>query len=190
MAQNSLLTETQREFLRASESEREEKYSKQQRSYHRQNIHERLRAGIPDFSIILHNLPPEEIEQALEIREIGGRGDPGDLILEIGVADAVGVAHIAYRDRDLGRSEGEFIAKRVEKGIQNALNRLGKTVRSVDVSLEVDVGEDIDSFGGRGPEELAEFSIYELQQVLTEDRITPEQFMAAMEKKGLTRDEE
>ncbi len=73
-------------------------------------------------------IPPEQIEKSLEIHELGDRGDPGDLALEIGVADAIGIAHLAYRDRDLGKPEGEFIAKRAEKGIRQALNRLGNVL--------------------------------------------------------------
>ena len=61
MADNSILTVTQRTFLRLSREERQEEYTKQQRSYHRGEISERVRTAIvDDMPLILACLDAEE----------------------------------------------------------------------------------------------------------------------------------
>jgi hypothetical protein len=54
------LTEADRKFLKASESEREEEYTRQSRTNARRRIQERIKMSILDFSIILENLSEEE----------------------------------------------------------------------------------------------------------------------------------
>lgn len=62
MTRNALLTEVQRDFLRLSEEERKEEYSKQQRSYHRSEIRERVAASIQDFSLLLDHWDDPEYQ--------------------------------------------------------------------------------------------------------------------------------
>lgn len=66
MATNSLLTDTQREFLQLSEEDREEKYTKQQRSYHRSAIRDRIRASVEDLALLLEYGDWDEIEEAVD----------------------------------------------------------------------------------------------------------------------------
>lgn len=54
---NSLLTEDQRGFLTATDAERKENYTKQQRHYHRSELPERIRKGVLDLGLLLEHLP-------------------------------------------------------------------------------------------------------------------------------------
>ena len=63
--QSSILTETQREFLIMSDEERQEKYSKQMRSYHRRKINERVRNAFRDFELLYEQLSDEQRATAL-----------------------------------------------------------------------------------------------------------------------------
>ena len=58
--QSSILTETQREFLALSDEERQEKYSKQMRSYHQRKIAERVRNAFRDFELLYEQLSDEQ----------------------------------------------------------------------------------------------------------------------------------
>ena len=101
MADSSILTDTQRKYLRMSEDERNEEYTKQQRSYHRGEIRERVRAAIlEDVPVILEKLEPEEIF------------DPkvGDTITRRELADALRpMVVLAYRLADAAHLDPEEI---------------------------------------------------------------------------------
>lgn len=67
MSRNALLTASQREFLRAGEREREEEYTKQQRSYHRREIRERVKTGVHDFQLIYNHLDDVELQKIFDV---------------------------------------------------------------------------------------------------------------------------
>lgn len=60
---NALLTQKQRGFLQASAEERKEEYTKQQRSYHRREIRNRVQAGIEDFDLLFEHVEKPERER-------------------------------------------------------------------------------------------------------------------------------
>lgn len=73
MAENSILTDTQREFLQMDEEERKEEYSKQQRHYHRKGIQSRVLQGLGDMTLLVEYSDPEEIVDAADLRELQER---------------------------------------------------------------------------------------------------------------------
>lgn len=73
MGENSILTQTQREFLRLEADQRKEEYSKQQRHYHRTSITERLDRVFDDLELLL---------------EAGAEGEALDLGTVLGDTDA------------------------------------------------------------------------------------------------------
>jgi len=60
---NSVLTTNQREFLRMTDEEREDEYSRQARSYHRKAIRDRVQTAFHDFSLLWQHLDISERDE-------------------------------------------------------------------------------------------------------------------------------
>lgn len=106
MPTNSLLTDSQREFLRLSEEERKEQYSKQRRSYYRQEIAERVRRGFDDFSILFEHWDEDAREAVL--------ADPKETLQE-GIID---VLAMIYAETDPINRFRPYLRRAVKKAEQ------------------------------------------------------------------------
>lgn len=178
--QNSLLTDTQRKFLRLSEAEREEQYTKQLRSYHKRNILKRLHVGLPDISIILDELPVEDLIEAVEYdSSYHAKEDTEYLFL----SDLVTLAFVIEgqqpvhdsgvqgpQDRPEGRAE-----LMVRIGIMNALELLGESWK--DITVNVDRGDPLEELAER---DLTTLSGDELDQLRSAGFITREEYAEAV----------
>lgn len=118
MAENSILTETQREFLQMDEEERKEEYSKQQRHYHRNGIQSRVIRGFGDMLLLDEYADFEEIVEGGDLRELR-KG------LEAAVRLVYQVALVAGHDpdeliddavRDLQHGRADEVWKALEQG--------------------------------------------------------------------------
>lgn len=188
---SALLTSRQRKILQgeADITPRAERAA-------RARIRERLRATIQDFTILSSGLDPQDIKKALARRASPPsdreRGTPlpaevqEEIRLENGLADAIGIAYLAGLERSSHRPDTDvrFVEGRAEKGIRRALNQLGRSVKIIDVKVDIELGEEFDDLTGLTAAELAEYSMAELQQAHLDGAITDEQFFEAMEKQG------
>lgn len=141
MAQNSILTDTQREFLRTSESELEEKYTKQQRSYHRQNIRKRIWRALRDFDLLSEEMDGEERRMMLElVNEDSPLPQAGKTDSQFGGAERLfpGVIAFLYQQEN---NPDEF-ERTIKEGIELAVEREGWR-SDVDVSISIDRKEEI-----------------------------------------------
>lgn len=199
----ALLTPRQRKVLR-----KETDISDRGKRAARARMRERLRTTMMDFHLILQGLDPQSIQSALERRAAPSIGEgPGDhspevreeILLENGLAAAIGVVFLAELERSPPLTAEDRIdmltdtrrlEKRTEKGVRVALNRLGVSARSVDATVDIELGEEFDELDNRDVDELAKLSTTELLQAHQSGTIDSDRFMTAMEKKGLTRDEE
>jgi hypothetical protein len=149
-------------------------------------IRSRIRRGFMDCDLILRHLDTEDIQTALEL-------DKDDhVLLDNGVSAAIGMIYLGYIERGpIGESsEWGGFEKRAEKGIRMALNHLNASVKRVDVDVDVELGAAFGDMGDLDAEALAEYSPSELLQALQAGAIDNEQFMVAMDAKGMTIDEE
>ena len=160
----------------------------------RARIRERIRAGVLDATLILEKLPPEHIQQALQLHS---EDDPA---LETAVSNLLGMIYLAYVDQETfdvddpgvviapgswsgGLDEGWYFAWHAERGITAALNRLGVIVDDVDVDVDIDRGEEISKLGDLDTSELAEYPDSTLVQAWNAGRITDGQFADAIKAK-------
>jgi hypothetical protein len=153
-----------------------------------------------DLDQVLRGLDPSEIQQALEVREVPEPGVYGEEAkLENGMAAAIGMMYLAGLER-YGAQSGQgapadltytrFVEERAKKGIRMVLNQLGVSTESVNVDIDIELGEEFDELAGLEASDLAEYSMSELLQAHQAGTIDNEQFMAAMDAKGMTADEE
>lgn len=168
----------------------------------RSRIRGRLRAGMADFDLVLNHLTPKDIQTALERRTYPKRGEreqgtplspefQKEVQLENGMAAVIGLIFLASLERT-GKEDGgdltrtNFLRGRIKKGIRLALNALDVSVQQVIVDLVIELGREYSELADLEPPELAKYSETELLQARLDDAITNEQFMAAMNEKGLT----
>lgn len=167
----------------------------------RARIRARLRAGFADCHLILQNMGVDDIKTALEQREPPTPGSGEEAALENGMASAIGLIHLAGLDRitrppskETGTrkpfTDTRFVEARATKGIRLALNRLGMSVETVDVNIDITVGEEFAGLDDLDAAELAEYSESTLLQARQEGAIERGQFMDAMDEKGRVLDSE
>lgn len=177
-AQNSLLTDKQREYLRSSDAERKEEYTKQLRSYHRKNIRERLQRGVADITLILDELPLEDLKTVVEpdpeltASEENIHFSSADLVtlaflLEEYLSDQV--PNIQDQERHRGS------ALMIHAGIIEALRMLGQSWQNIEVTIER--GDTLDELAQK---DLSELSNDELDQLYSDDRISREEYARAI----------
>lgn len=171
-------------------------------------MRERLRATMQDFDLVLRHMEASHIQRALERRagvpdRKSGEAPPPaereEIQLENGMASAISIVYLAEierraplsaQDRTDLLTDARGVEARAEKGIRIALNRLGVSTESVDVDIDITLGEEFDHFAELDVAALAEYSMTELLQAHQAGTIDHDQFMAAMSEKGLTRNEE
>lgn len=144
MPQNSVLTDKQRKYLRASDSEREEDYTKQQRSYHWNNIRERIWRALRDFDLLSEELTEEERRMMLEVvMEDSPLTKAGDTDAPYGAESLFpGVIAFLYQQEDNPTAFEEAI----EKGINRAVERDG-WFADVAVKISVEETHRVDNIG-------------------------------------------
>lgn len=195
---SALLTNAQRGYLRG-----EKEYRPSVEEEVRRRIRNRLRATMQDFVLVLRNLDVQDIQTALERRAGLADRERGETIpspeqeeirLENGMAAAIGVVYLAGLERSPPASAQaeddlltytKFVVKRAEKGVRMALNRIGVSTESVDVNIDIELGQEFDALAGLDTSELAEYSMTELLQAHQAGTIDHDQFMGAMNKKGM-----
>lgn len=165
--QNSLLTDTQRKFLRMSQAEREEQFTKQLRSYHNRNILKRLHVGLPDISLILTALPIEDLKEAVEYDSSYVANEDteplslSDLVTLAFVIEAqlphygTGVQGQQYRPE----RRAELM---VRVGIMDALQLLGESW--TDITVNVDRGDPLKELAERDPSTLLDDELDQLKR--------------------------
>lgn len=171
----ALLTEAQRAYLRG-----EKEYRPSVESKVRQRIRERINASIDDISLLVEQLPPEELEKAVEEATKDGAHTWGDLVSLVVLCDEFlwgygtgvqGEAEYGVPPRGL-----EF---EIEDGIAKGLRKLGHSWRSIDVAIEP--GGPLDELIQKGLEELSEA---ELQQLWGANKITQEELRAELVRRS------
>jgi hypothetical protein len=109
MAENSILTETQREFLQMDEEKRKEEYSKQQRHYHRSSIQSRVLRGFGDMPLLDEYADPEEIIEGADLRKLReGLEATARLVYQVALVaghDPEDLIDDAIRDLQHGRAD-------------------------------------------------------------------------------------
>ncbi|ADJ16805.1 hypothetical protein C497_00220 [Halalkalicoccus jeotgali B3] len=178
--QNSLLTDTQREFLRMSEAEREEEFTKQLRSYHKRNILKRLHVGLPDISLILEELPIEDLKEAVEYdSSFAAQEDTQSLSLSDLVTLAFVIeSQLPYLETGAKSQQGRPERRAelmVRAGIMNALEMLGESW--TDLSVVVDRGDPLEELA---EQDLMTLSDDELDQLRSAGFISREEYAEAI----------
>lgn len=133
---NSVLTDKQREFLRATADERADQYSKQMNSYHWRNIRERIWNAFRDFRLLAENLTDDERRMMLELVGEGepltkaGEGKPPNY-----AADNLfpGVVAFLYQHEE----NPQAFAETIESGVELAIEKEG-WFSAVNVDIDVD----------------------------------------------------
>lgn len=151
--QNSLLTDAQREYLETPAGERKEEYTKQQRSYHSQNIRERVRAGILDFRVLIDYLDEDERQQ---IFNWAGSDDAPDY--QLGVRDAVALLYLSQHEQ--GIPFQRMLQWSIPRAWREIAPEMNVEVGPLDVEVHEPVWDD--------PKELAELARDEGTEVLSE----------------------
>ena len=121
---NSVLTSEQRDFLRKSEEEQKEDYTRQGRSYHRTEIRERARAALWDFDLLTDELDEKEREKIFSPEPRTGAG----AVLEDEVA---GVLQFLC----MGMNGSIGFSRPLKRGVANAEARMGTVRSALDVSV-------------------------------------------------------
>lgn len=127
----SILTEKQRDFLNMSEEERHEQYTKQQRSYYRRKIRQRIRAGLEDFQLLVDELPDTERDEIFAAASQRPR-TPEYSDLEEDVMHAIMFLYMGMG----GESKFRWPLK---DGVSNAEVALGNAEIAVDIDPEFTV---------------------------------------------------
>lgn len=159
--QNSLLTAAQREFLTTPKEKREEKYSKQQRSYHRQNIQERFCAGMGDIRMLVSALSLEDLSEVIEGERYISWRDVAELVV-LGIELDTSRPQPTPPETEIPYSEHVF-----EIAIKNAFQKLGIGWREIEITI--DRAGPLDELAQR---DLVELSQEELDQLRAADKIT------------------
>lgn len=154
--QNSLLTDAQREYLETPAGERKEKYTKQQRSYHSQNIRERVRAGILDFRVLMDYLGEDERQQ---IFDWAGSDDAPDY--QLGVRDAVAFFYLSQRNQ--GIPFQRMLKWSIPRAWREIAPEMNVEVGHLDVEVHEPVWDD--------PKDLAKIARDEGIEVLSENEV-------------------
>lgn len=194
----SILTPSQRKLLSTDDADMNSSTARSAKA----RIRQRLRAGMIDFDLVLRELDPSQIQRAFELRKPPTEeGSDEEIVLENGMASAIGMVYLAGlnrrtdvpdQDRPPELTYTRFIEKRAEKGLRVALNKLGRSVENIDVSIDIDLGEGFDELAGLEPPALAKYSETTLLQARLDGVISQDEFMAAMDEKErlVTRDTE
>ena len=135
-----ILTKTQRKFL-TGEKEYSGEYAKQQRYQRRISIEDRLRNAIRDFRTLNATLSDNSIDKALR-DEYDDDIPPDEKMHVANSLESVfalfyrGLKHSDIYYESPMRSYEEFI----EGGLKNALNKEGKSVKNISVSIDIEEG--------------------------------------------------
>lgn len=171
----SVLTPSQRDYL-AGERDPAPAAERAIRS----RIRNRLRASVFDYSNIFHNLSFEDIDAAFT--------EPDELQPSVklhhasAIGDIVALLFLVERESEFSESApypGWRMEDLVEGGVSRALNRLGESYESVDVSVTIERGEPLEELA---EQELTELSHDQLRQLLFSGEITNDEFAQATMK--------
>lgn len=176
MTRNALLTETQRNFLYLSEEEREAEYSKQQRSYHRNEIRERVAAGVADFSLLLEHWDESEWGAISD----GTTGALAFFFARFVPASADDPAE--FPDEMKEKKPGQYVTDSDQLAfltfvLERALDRACEA-RGHNRRYEIEIS----------PKEPDQRSAVELQQQLREEKITLDEIERLYEEGRISRD--
>lgn len=150
-----MLTDTQREYLKTPAGERGKEYTKQQRFYHTQNIHERVRAGILDFRVLMDCLGKDERQQ---IFDWTGSDDAPDY--QLGVRDAVALLYLSQYE------QGIPFQRMLQWSIPRAWREIAPEM-NVNVDFDVEVHEPV----WDDPKDLAERARDGGTEALSEEQV-------------------
>lgn len=172
---NSLLTSTQREYLRG---ELDIETGSAHERVIRSRIRNRVRAGLTDLVLLRRRLDANDRQTVFRSPDDEAAG----VNLTVGVLpDAVAFLYLGLADQyaDAEQVEREF-ANIVRNGVLAATAQQGVTVEDVNVSIEVERGEPLPN-----PREqsLAQMEVAVLQQLLTTDQITPGEFADEIQRR-------
>lgn len=148
-------------------------------------IRERIEAGIFDINLLMQQHSVEELEKALSEPDWYEEDVAHVPPLEDAISALAGLIYLRAHEleRELGQredddSDGQRTALHVRGGIDMALGRLGVAARDIDVEINVNRGEDLDTLVKRG--ELADVSEIQLAQLKQEGKIDGETFSEVM----------
>lgn len=183
----ALLTEAQRDYLRG-----EKDYAPSAERDIRSRIRERVQASMFDLALVANNLPLDDLDKALSEPD-WFEPEPGSMLpLGSCMPRLATLLYLYNRDRETqaeGQPDGWATANAVKGGIEAALTRMSVSYESVDVSIEVDRGDDLETLADR--DDLSTLSRDQLTQLLRAGLITGDEHAEAWVKKTeQERDEE
>lgn len=201
---NSILTEQQRKFLRMSEEERREEYSRTLRSYYRREILYRFRQAFEDVGLIVHHMdadlrakvwqedpPLDELQDVSEEEAENLANSVGADVSDVAdswattklhhlLSDFIALAYLVLSDRDVGAEElRKHVLTTVGLGIETGAIRNGEPVTDVNVNYEVDTW-DPKSRAAEGDS----VGLYELSQLAQSGHISEEEYHEAIDIMG------
>lgn len=176
----ALLTPSQREYLQFGP---DQEMSDHSQIMTRSRVRDRLGAAMIDFSIILDSdyLDPDDISNALtEPLDVELNPIPADLIQDAIAVFLVGLLGRSTVDSPAdGDRSGSIttLEREIERGVDRGLGRVGFQPGEIDVTIEVEGGEQLDI----GEEvNLAELSVPELKRLQLANRISESEFVKAV----------
>lgn len=170
-----ILTRNDREWI----VNRPEDLNESTKRQKHQRIRDRLHQSIIDATILLEHMDYSDLQQAFEPRgerEVGARVH----FLEA-IDHMLGLIYLGYLD-DNGEAthedqEGGYFEHSARSGIEQALNRIGYSVESLDVSIEVERGARFEEI----VDELADQSHDTLFQLYQAGEISGNELTAALD---------
>lgn len=179
-----VINQRQREYLR-EESDIEDQTPAERDI--RQSIRENLHNAILDMPLLLSGMEERDRKQALTL---AGEWQSEDRqSLEASFWDMIGMIYLFHLDAydDAMVSPNALFEEAIEQGVTKALNRLGRGVASVEITVDIEYGERFDELD---KDDLVKYSESELRQALNADEINPKEYADAINDKEWIADEE
>ncbi|MFC6823743.1 hypothetical protein [Halopelagius fulvigenes] len=177
----AILTTAQREYL-TGEREVEGATERMLRG----RIRDRLQVSIFDLAVIVNEMSLDDLDEALSEPD-GYESNSGTTPpLNARMYSLATLLYLYHREGEVageGQSDGWLTALDIEEGIRRALTRMGVSYNDVNVSIDVDRAEDLETLADR--EDLASLSREQLTQLLTAGLISGDEHAEAwMEKRS------
>jgi hypothetical protein len=170
---NSVLTDSQREYLRGDRS-----LSDSAERMARKRIRERLQAAIFDVGLIVSESPVEDIDDALSMSDAAETP-----LLESAIQSLLVLLYLYHReqeDRTETKHDGWLTARDVESGIKMALTKAGAGYEDVSVEIEVERTRPVEELADG---DLSDLSRDQLTEFLRAGVIDGDEFAEAWDAK-------
>lgn len=176
MASNSILTQTQREYLLGKQYDKDDS-----ERMTRRRIRQRLSAAMWDLNLIVNNLPIDDIEKSIPKTDGVNDEEGGFHPIEETNHKAISLLYLAYRQRETlpDHEDGWHLEQLVDEGIRDALTRLGVDAEKVEVDISIERGEELRALVDA--DDLDDVPDEMLLKLWKADDITQEEFFNAVD---------